>query len=94
VPAPKAKRMADYAKLVVTLHDGWEGDTLVQTELEHKETKLENFGDVEFDVPDRYEWSESTSVIDGWSFDVKVVFQNSKGTREEVYRLVPGKVNE
>jgi hypothetical protein len=92
IPAPKAKRMTANAKLVVILHDGWEGDQLVQVELERKESPLTEFGDVEFEVPDRYEWTHSTSVVDGWSFDVQAEFQNSTGTRKEVIRLVPEKV--
>ncbi len=92
VPPPKAKRMAENAKLVVILHDGWEGDQLVQVEMERKENKLEKFGLVEFDVPDRYEYVYSTSVSDGWSFDVQVEYQNSTGSRKEVIRLVPEKV--
>jgi hypothetical protein len=92
VPPPKAKRMAENAKLVVILHDGWEGDQLVQVEMERKENKLERSGLVEFEIPDRYEYLYSSSVVDGWSFDVQVEYQNSTGSRREVIRLVPEKV--
>lgn len=93
VPPPKAKRMMENAKLVVILHDGWEGDQLVQVDLERKESKLEKSGAVEFEVPDRYEYIYSSSVSDGWTFDVQVEYQNSTGSRKEIIRLVPEKVN-
>ena len=92
VPAPKAKRMAEHTRLVVILYDGWENDQLVQTEPDRRETKLEKFGMVEFEVPDRYEWVNSGSVVNGWSFEVQVEYQNSTGSRKEVVRPVPEKV--
>lgn len=85
VTPPKAKRMIENRKLILTLHSGWEGDTV-------KEYSIKELGLVEFDVPDGYEWIYSTSVSDGNSFSVKVRYENDAKTREETIYPVPEKV--
>ncbi len=85
VPKPKARRMESDVKLIITLHRGWEGDS-------REEVVLQDFGEYKFEVPDRYEWLGTTSVSDGDSFDVKVEFKNSTGSRKEVYYLCPERI--
>jgi hypothetical protein len=84
IPAPKAKRMVDNCKLRLILHNGWEGDTVQESQARP--------GDMTFDVPEGYEWIHATSVIDGESFSVEVEYQNKKGNRKQTIRLVPEKV--
>lgn len=92
VPPPSAKRMLGNGKLVVVLHDGWEGDQLVQVEPTENATSAQP-GLATFEIPDRYEWSRSTSIIDGWSFDVYVEWSNNTGSRKQRFDLVPRILN-
>lgn len=82
---PKAKRMIGSAKLVITLHQGQEGDT----KIEHKVAKA---GDFDFEVPDGYEWIYSSSILGGNSFSLSVQYSNDTGSRKESYNPVPEKI--
>jgi hypothetical protein len=45
--------------------------------------------EVEFDVPDSYEWLGATSSMDGCVFTVEVEYRNSTGSRKESKNLKP-----
>jgi hypothetical protein len=85
--------MAEFGKVIVRLHHGWEDDTLVSydgpTLNEHKIP--EGAATFEFDVPDKYEWIHSTSICDDWCFEVCCEYTNSTGSRKETRQLVPQK---
>lgn len=86
--------MAGNGKVIVRLHHGWEGDTLVSydgpTLNDHQIP--EGAATLEFDVPDKYQWIHSTSENDGWSFAVSCEYTNSTGSRKETKQLVPQRV--
>lgn len=90
VPGPSAKRMEGHGKLFIVLHDGWEGDQLVQVIPDSVGVVP---GVIEIEVPDHYEWSGSTSINDGLSFDVYVEWANSTGSRTVKAYLMPEKHN-
>lgn len=86
IPKPSAKRMAAFGKIIVRLHDGFDGDKLISYDYEKSATTFE------FEVPDKYEWYRSTSVVDGWSFSVSCEYTNSTETRKETKELVPQRI--
>lgn len=86
IPAPSAKRMSANCELIIRLNDGWEGETIKNHQL------AEGTNYFEFDVPDRYEWAYSTSVVDGSIFFVSCEYSNSTGSRKETRNLVPQKM--
>ena len=92
IPSPSAKRLAANAKIVVTKHTGWEFDELVSSFPDYEYHDLEpGTSSFEFEVPDKYAWSYSNSIINGWWFKVELEYSNSTGSRKENYRLVPEK---
>jgi hypothetical protein len=92
VPAPSAKRMRGSGKLIVTYNEGWDG--IRDITYGPKETTVMEIegADAEFEVPDKYEWIGSTSILDGFSFTVKVEYSNKTGSRKEEHVLVPKKL--
>lgn len=95
IPPPSAKRMAAFGKLVISLHHGYEGDKLITYDINPSIVKRElpeNAKTFEFEVPDQYEWIYSSSIIDGWYFDVACEYANSTGSRKETKQLVPEKI--
>lgn len=86
--------MAGNGKVLVRLHHGWEGDTLVSYDGPSINTHplSADASIFEFEVPDKYEWVHSTAIKDGWSFDVSCEYSNSTGSRTEKTSLVPQKL--
>ena len=77
IPSPKTK------KITVTLSVVY-NDKVTSV-------NLEEFGDVEFDVPDGYQWKYENSSFGGNMFLVEVTYTNSKG-KEKKEIIVPERV--
>ena len=95
IPPPSAKRMANYAKLIVHYNmgiDPYGPDVQYRHpiqdiyDLEPKTTEFY------FEVPEKFEWVHSNLVVNGWDFTVELKYSNSTGTREEKKSLVPEKI--
>jgi hypothetical protein len=86
IAPPKTKKTI--TKLIVTLYNG--------EEITKEEYDLTDFGDIDFEVPDDYEWRYSSSVMFGQGcrkitsfFDVTVEYHGSK---KQVIMLVPERI--
>ena len=85
VPPPKAKRMQGSGKVIIGRQDGWNG-RVEKTFLVGESTHFD------FEMPDNVPWVYNNSVSDGEYFDIKLVYTNKDGTREEVQRPVPEEI--
>ena len=82
ITPPKAKRMKGSGKVVIGVEDGWNG---------RAETILTvgNSPHFDFEMPDDVPWIYKNSTSDGKRFDIKLIYSNKDGTREEILRPVP-----
>ena len=82
-----SKRMVN-RKLVVDCWDGWGYSC-------KKEWKLEEMHeDAIFELSNDHEYVNDTACIDGLVFDVKIEGSNITGTRKEIKRLIPEKLED
>ena len=92
LPPPSAKRMAGNGKVVITFSKGWGGDCIIiQRDGFDQDIHALELGltEVEFEVPDDYEWIGSTKSMDGNTFSVRIEYTNSTGSRKEKQSLKP-----
>lgn len=82
VPPPKAKRMAGSGKVIIGVEDGWNGR-------QEKVLLVGNSPHFDFEMPDDVPWIYNNSITDGECFDIKLVYTNKDGTKEEILRPVP-----
>lgn len=86
VVIPKFTKRMTSGRIVVNKGSGWEID---KDEIFPITNEIVDFV---IEVPDKYEWFRSTSIIDGFTFKVFVEFVNSTGSRKETKELVPERI--
>lgn len=84
IPKAKSDRMNKENKtLIIEQSDGWVGYPPKRITLKPEVIHCE------FEIPDDFEYVYNTKTIDGPTFNVKIEYANSSGSRKETYQLVP-----
>lgn len=80
---PKSNRMLENIKIKVHFDDPW-NDSYSRY---YNISKEDEFFEIELD--EKYQYTGHTSIMDGAIFWVQVIYENSTGTRNEIYDLNP-----
>lgn len=80
---PKSKRMLENIKIKINFDDPWNDSYSKYYNI----SKEDEFFEIE--INEEYEYYEHTSIMDGAVFTVQLIYENSTGTRNEIYNLKP-----